>query len=309
MIFRKRLVSVPLHLMKTLDAKSISARELYSYLSGAVSPRPIALVSSIDAKGIVNLAPFSFFNMFSAQPPTVIFSCVDSLRTGSSKDTLYNAIETKELVVNLVNHAMVQQTSLASTAYPKDIDEFKKAGFTTLDSLVVKAPRVSESPVQLECKVKEVIKLGDSNGAGNLVVCRVLKMHICKEVLDANEAIDPYKLDLVSRLGGNWYGRSREGLFEVEKPIVNLGIGVDALPEEIRNSKTLTGNDLGKLGNVERLPEVETIEKYLEENIELQKILSENNIEKLHNFALQLLQKGEVDAAWCALLGKINETI
>ena len=199
--------------MKTLDAKSISARELYANLTGAVSPRPIALVSSVDAKGVVNLAPFSFFNLFSANPPTVIFSCVDSMRDGSSKDTLHNAIETKEVVINIVNYEMVQQTSLASTAYSKGINEFEKAGFTPLESLEVKAPRVAESPIQLECRVEEVIKLGEEKGAGNLVVCSVLKMHINREVLDENEVIDPYKLDLVSRLGGNYYGRSREGLF------------------------------------------------------------------------------------------------
>lgn len=295
--------------MKTLDAKSISARELYSYLSGAVSPRPIALVSSIDAKGVVNLAPFSFFNMFSAQPPTIIFSCVDSLRDGSSKDTLYNAMDAKELVVNLVNYPMVEQTSLASTAYPKDINEFEKAGFTPIDSLVVKAPRVAESPVQLECKVEDIIKLGDSNGAGNLVVCRVLQMHISTKVLDESGAIDPYKLDIVSRLGGNWYGRSREGLFEVAKPITTLGIGIDALPEVIRNSEVLTGNDLGKLGNVEQLPKTEDVENYIAQNNVLQEILNNDDINELHRFAQALLQEGKVEAAWCALLGKIKETI
>src|SRR5699024_2740353 len=169
------------------------------------------------------------FNLFSAQPPTVIFSCVDSLRNGSSKDTLYNAIETKEVVINIVNYNMVQQTSLSSTAYAKGANEFKKAGFTPIESLDVKPPRVAESPIQIECRVEEVIKLGKENGAGNLVVCRVLKMHINKEVLDENEVINPFKLDVVSRLGGNYYGRAKEGLFEVTKPTTNLGIGVDAL--------------------------------------------------------------------------------
>lgn len=295
--------------MKTLDAKSISARELYAKLSGAVSPRPIALVSSIDAKGIVNLAPFSFFNMFSAQPPTVIFSCVDSLRNGSSKDTLYNAIETKELVINLVNYNMVQQTSLASTGYPKGVNEFKKAGFTELESLEVKAPRVAESPIQLECSVEEIIKLGEENGAGNLVVCKVLKMHINKEVLDVNDAIDPYKLDIVSRMGGNWYGRSRDGMFEVPKPGVSLGIGVDVLPENIRNSDVLTGNDLGKLGNVEKLPEESAIEAFVAKDGNLQDVLRNNNVEELHLYARKMLKEGEVEAAWCILLGKVKEKI
>lgn len=295
--------------MKTLDAKTISARELYANLTGAVSPRPIALVSSVDAKGVVNLAPFSFFNLFSANPPTVIFSCVDSMRDGSSKDTLHNAIETKEVVINIVNYDMVQQTSLASTAYAKGVNEFTKAGFTPLDSLEVKAPRVAESPIQLECKVEEVIKLGEEKGAGNLVVCRVLKMHINKEVLDENEVIDPYKLDLVSRLGGNYYGRSREGLFEVTKPISNLGIGIDSLPEDIRSSTILTGNDLGKLGNIEQLPEVTVVEAYLTENKEIQDLLKKNDVDALHLQAQSLLQDGKVEAAWCVLLGTVKEFI
>lgn len=295
--------------MKTLDAKSISARELYANLSGAVSPRPIALVSSVDAEGTVNLAPFSFFNLFSAQPPTVIFSCVDSLRDGSSKDTLYNAMETKELVINLVNYKMVEQTSLASTGYPKGVNEFEKAGFTQLASLEVKAPRVAESPVQLECSVEEIIKLGEENGAGNLVVCKVLKMHINREVLDEKEAIDPYKLDIVSRLGGNWYGRAREGLFEVTKPITNLGIGVDALPEVIRTSTVLTGNDLGKLGNVEKLPESNIIETFVAGDTVLQDVLNNNKLEELHLYAQELLKEGKVEAAWCVLLGKVKEII
>lgn len=295
--------------MKTLDAKLISARELYANLAGAVSPRPIALVSSVDAKGAVNLAPFSFFNLFSAQPPTVIFSCVDSLRNGSSKDTMYNAIETKEVVINIVNYNMVQQTSLSSTAYPKGINEFVKAGFTPLDSVDVKPPRVAESPIQLECKVIEIIKLGKEKGAGNLVVCEVLKMHINKEVLDENEVIDPYKLDVVSRLGGNYYGRAKEGLFEVTKPTTNLGIGIDALPENIRNSNILTGNDLGKLGNIEQLPEAALIDAYLTEKTEIHELIKENNIEGLHLHAQKLLRNNEVEAAWYVLLGTVKEII
>lgn len=295
--------------MKTLDAKLISARELYANLAGAVSPRPIALVSSVDAKGAVNLAPFSFFNLFSAQPPTVIFSCVDSLRDGSSKDTMYNAIETKEVVINIVNYNMVQQTSLSSTAYPKGINEFVKAGFTPLDSVDVKPPRVAESPIQLECKVIEIIKLGKEKGAGNLVVCEVLKMHINKEVLDENEVIDPYKLDVVSRLGGNYYGRAKEGLFEVTKPTTNLGIGIDALPENIRNSNILTGNDLGKLGNIEQLPEAALIDAYLTEKTEIHELVKENNIEGLHLHAQKLLRNNEVEAAWYVLLGTVKEII
>lgn len=290
--------------MKTLDAKSISARELYANLTGAVSPRPIALVSTVDAKGAVNLAPFSFFNLFSANPPTLVFSCVDSLRDGSSKDTLYNAIDTKEVVINLVNYQMVQQTSLSSVAYEKGVNEFVKAGFTELASVEVAPPRVAESPIQLECSVEEVIKLGDANGAGNLIVCKVLKMHIDKEVLDEKDAIDPFKLDIVSRLGGSWYSRAREGLFEVAKPVTTKGVGVDAIPESIRTSEVLTGNDLGKLGNVEQLPKASVVQAYVEKDQNLQAILEKDIVEDLHLYAQALLKENKVEAAWCVLLGK-----
>lgn len=295
--------------MKIFDAKSASARELYSYLAGAVSPRPIALVSSIDAKGLVNLAPFSFFNIFSAAPPILIFSCVDSLRDGSSKDTLYNAQETKEVVINLVNYAMVEQTSLASTAYEKGVNEFEKAGFTAQKSELVAPPRVAESPVQIECSVEQIIKLGDSKGAGNLVVCRVLRMYIDKQILDKEEKIDPFKLDIVSRLGGNWYGRSKEGLFEVTKPIANLGVGIDALPKDIKESTILSGNDLGKLGNIEQIPTPKIIDEFVEKNKKLYGLLKQNNRAEVHRFAKELLQKNEVEAAWCALLATVKETI
>lgn len=292
--------------MKTLDAKSNSARELYANLTGAVSPRPIALVSSVDTSGAVNLAPFSFFNIFSAQPPILVFSCVDSLRDGSSKDTLYNAIETKQVVINLVNHQMVQQTSLSSVAYEKGVNEFVKAGFTELASIEVKPPRVAESPIQIECSVENVIKLGEENGAGNLIVCKVLKMHINKNVLDENDEIDPFKLDIVSRLGGSWYGRAKEGLFQVAKPTTTLGLGVDALPENVRNSKILTGNDLGKLGNVEQLPKASVIQDYVEKDLSLQTILENGSMEELHLYAQALLNQENIQAAWCVLLGKIE---
>ena len=295
--------------MKTLDANLISARELYAGLTGAVSPRPIALVSTVDANGAVNLAPFSFFNIVSANPPILVFSCVDSLRDGSSKDTLYNAEETKEVVINLVNYQMVEQTSLSSTAYPKGVNEFEKAGFTELASLKVKAPRVAESPVQIECSVEEIIKFGEDNGSGNLVICKVLSMHISNEILDEKDAIDPYKLDIVSRLGGSWYGRANQGLFEVAKPLSSIGIGIGALPEAVRNSEVLTGNDLGKLGNVELLPDKLAVDAYIKEDQFLQAILEKQNINELHLYAQELLQKGNIEAALCVLSVELNNKI
>ena len=238
--------------MLTINPKEVKVPVLHSYLLGAVAPRPIAFASTIDKNGNPNLAPFSFFNVFSANPPIAIFSPARSGRTGITKHTHDNINEVPEVVINVVSYSMVQQTSLASTEYPKGVNEFEKAGFTALKSELVKPYRVKESPVQMECKVNQVIELGNQGGAGNLVVCEVLLIHVDENILDANKNIDPNKIDLVSRMGGNWYCRaSGNTLFEVEKPIATMGIGIDKIPAHIRNSKVLTGNNLGQLGNVE----------------------------------------------------------
>ena len=240
--------------MKTIDPKAVSTAALHGYMLGAVTPRPIAFASTIDSAGNVNLSPFSFFNVFSANPPIMIFSPARRGRDNTTKHTYENVLQVKEVVINIVNYDIVQQMSLSSTEYGKGVNEFEKAGLTPLASQTIKPPRVAESPVQFECRVNEVISLGTEGGAGNLVICEVLKMHINEAILDADGKIDPVKLDAVSRMGGNWYGRAKQGMFEVPKPLSRLGIGFDQLPEAIRTSKLLTGNDLAKLANVEVLP-------------------------------------------------------
>ena len=240
--------------MKTIDPKAVSTAVLHGYMLGAVTPRPIAFASTIDSAGNVNLSPFSFFNVFSANPPIMIFSPARRGRDNTTKHTYENVLQVKEVVINIVNYDIVQQMSLSSTEYGKGVNEFEKAGLTPLASQTIKPPRVAESPVQFECRVNEVISLGTEGGAGNLVICEVLKMHINEAVLDADGKIDPVKLDAVSRMGGNWYSRAKQGMFEVPKPLSRLGIGFDQLPEAIRTSKLLTGNDLAMLANVEVLP-------------------------------------------------------
>jgi flavin reductase (DIM6/NTAB) family NADH-FMN oxidoreductase RutF len=293
--------------MLRIDPKEVKIPVLHSYLLGAVAPRPIAFASTVDANGKPNLAPFSFFNVFSANPPIAIFSPALSGRTGLTKHTYDNIKEVPEVVINVVNYDMVQQTSLASTEYAKGVNEFEKAGFTPLKSELVQPFRVKESPAQLECKVKQVIELGTQGGAGNLIICEIVLMHISEAVLDENKNIDPRKMDLVARLGGNWYSRTDErSLFEVTKPITNLGIGIDQLPEYIRKSTVLTGNNLGQLGNVEKQPTKEEVLHY--KNSSLQEALktygksANANGQELHHVAKALLDKGNVEDAWKILL-------
>lgn len=293
--------------MISILPQDLSTAKLHGYLLGAVSPRPVAFASTIDKKGNVNLSPFSFFNVFSAKPPILVFSPARRGRDNTTKHSYENVLEVPEVVINIVSFDMVQQTSLASTEYAKGINEFKKAGFTELSSDIVKPPRVAEAPVQLECKVNDVISLGKEGGAGNLVICEVVKLHIKEDVLDENGAIDPFKIDTISRLGGNWYSRAKEGLFEVAKPLTTLGIGVDALPEEIRYSKVLTGNDLGILGNVEDFPNSEEINTFIDASEELKDIANLGNVDIIHKKAQEFLNKGEVEKAWKLLLGSKND--
>ena len=246
--------------MLTIDPKEVSTGKLHRYLLGAIGPRPIAFASTIDAEGRPNLSPFSFFNVFGSNPPTLIFSPARRGRDNTVKHTYNNVKNIDEVVINIVNYDIVQQMSLSSTEYAEGVNEFEKAGFSMLKSELVRPFRVAESPVQFECKVKQVIETGQEGGAGNLVICEVLKMHINESILDEDGFIDQHKIDLVARMGGNWYSRANLGMFEVPKPLSTLGIGIDAIPVEIRESKTLTGNDLGKLGNVEALPKDEEIE-------------------------------------------------
>jgi len=290
--------------MPSFDVKSLSLGQLTGFLQGAIAPRPIAFASTIDKKGNPNLSPFSFFNVFSINPPIVVFSPSRRVRDNSIKHTLVNCQETKEVVINMVNYEMVEQMSLSSTEYPEGVNEFIKAGFTMIPSEVVKPFRVGESPVQMECKVNQIISLGSEGGAGNLVICEVLKIHISENVLNENGVIDQNKIDLVSRLGGNWYSRSNKGLFEVEKPLSTLGIGVDSIPEFIKNSSVFDGNDLGKLGNVEALPTEEEITIFVKQNFSVKGVLSSDDETKIHQKAKEYLNNNDVLSAWKVLLAK-----
>jgi len=299
--FKKRGRLATFTVMISISPEAISTGQLHGYLLGAIAPRPIAFASTIGKDGAVNLSPYSFFNVFSANPPIVIFSPARRVRDNTIKHTLENVREVPEAVINIVSYAMVQQMSLSSTEYPKGTNEFTKAGFTAIASETVKPPRVAEAPVQLECKVLNVVALGDQGGAGNLVIAQVTKLHIKEEILDANGRIDPVKIDTVARMGGNWYSRSREGMFEVPKPLSSLGIGVDAIPASIRNSHLLSGNDLGQLGNVEGLPSQEEILAFMKAQGESQHNFTE---EQKHLLAKNFILEGDVMSAWKILLAK-----
>lgn len=293
--------------MLEINPKDLSTKDLHGYLLSSVGPRPIALVSTIDNEGRPNLSPFSFFNVFSANPPIAIFSPARRVRNNTTKHTLQNAASTKEVVINIVSYPIVEQTSLSSTEYKEGVNEFIKSGLTPLESIQVKPYRVKESPVQMECLVKDIISLGEEGGAGNLVVCEIVKMHISENILNEHHQIDPNKIDLVGRMGANWYCRaSKTSLFEVQKPNSKIGIGYDQLPQHIRNSNILSGNDLAKLANVESLPSMEDIAKF-KENKDLVKILKssldENQTrENLHYHCKKLLQENKVLDAWSTLL-------
>ncbi len=281
--------------MTTFEPKDLTTAKLHGYLLSAVAPRPIAFASTIDAEGNPNLSPFSFFNVFSANPPILIFSPARRVRNNTTKHTLENAQVTREVVINVVNYDIVQQMSLSSTEYAKGVNEFEKAGLTMLESDLVKPFRVAESPVQLECKVNDIVALGNEGGAGNLIICEVVKLHMDDAILDEKGSIDQEKLDLVSRAGGSYYSRARAGFFEIPKPLSTLGIGVDALPEQVRNSSVLTGNDLGMLGNVEALPNKD--EAFTKKH-DLQHLTTREKHEKAQAF----LSFGDIDSAWCTLL-------
>jgi hypothetical protein len=283
----------------------IKTSQLHAYLLGAIAPRPICFASTIDEDGNMNLSPFSFFNVFGSKPPILIFSPARRVRNNTIKHTLENAIRTKEVVINVVNYAIVQQMSLASCEYDKGVNEFEKAGLTPIASEMVKPFRVKESPVQLECKVLEVKATGEEGGAGNLVICEVVCMHINDAVLNEQLQIDPHKIDLVARMGGDFYCRaSGNAVFEVAKPNLNLGVGVDQLPEAIRLSKVLTGNHLGVLGNCTSVPLIDEAysDKHLNELLSRSNTNLEERINALHTYAKELLDANKIDQAWQVLL-------
>jgi flavin reductase (DIM6/NTAB) family NADH-FMN oxidoreductase RutF len=289
----------------TIIPGEIKTAQLHAYLLGSIAPRPICFASTIDSNGVSNLSPFSFFNVFGSKPPILIFSPSRRVRDNTIKHSLENVYETKEVVINVVNYKIVQQANLTSCEYPKGTDEFVKAGFTAVKSDIVKPFRVKESPVQLECKVLQVIETGKEGGAANLIICEVLCMHIDDDVLDESGKIDPNKIDLVARMGGDYYCRaSGSAIFEVHKPNTELGVGVDALPAEIRNSHILTGNNLGMLGNSTSIPLVSEV-LYDERLTVLLKEYSHDERAKqeaLHTYAKELLDSGNVNKAWQVLL-------
>lgn len=276
--------------MISINPQDISTGKLHGYLLGAVAPRPICFASTINAFGEVNLSPFSFFNVFSANPPILVFSPARRVRDNTTKHSLENVLEIDEVVVNIVNYEMVQQMSLASTEYPKGVNEFIKSGFTEIASDLIRPPRVAEAPVQFECKVLNVVSLGNEGGAGNLVICQVVRLHMHETILDEEGKINPFKIDTVARMGDNWYSRAKMGMFEVPKPLSTMGIGVDALPEAIRNSNILSGNDLGMLGNVSVLPAEASI------------FVSTSEV--AHQEAHSLLEQGKVSEAWKLLVSE-----
>lgn len=287
--------------MITVDPKSISVPTLQGYLQGTVAPRPIAFVSSVDLNGSVNLSPFSFFNMFSMNPPILVFSPSRRVRDNSTKHTLQNVLEVKEVVINIVSHEMVEQASLASCDFPKGINEFVKAGFTEVPSVIVKPPRVGEAPVSFECKVNQIIPLGTDGGAGNLVICEVLLLHMKEKIFDEKGKINSQKLGAVARMGGDDYCRAYgDALFKVPKPNEKVGIGYDQIPVSVRNSEVLTGNDLGRLGNIEKLPDQNSINAF-KLTSEWLSIFSSGEA-GIHQYAQQLLREGKIEDAWRVLL-------
>jgi flavin reductase (DIM6/NTAB) family NADH-FMN oxidoreductase RutF len=297
--------------MKTINPKNIEIPKLHRYLLGAVGPRPIAFASTIDKDGVANLAPFSFFNAFSANPPILVFSPARSGRTNTTKDTYNNVKILPEVVINVVNFELVHQMSLASSPYPSSVDEFVKSGLTPVASECVQPFRIKESPVQFECKVNEVIELGDQGGAGNLIICEVLRIHIDEAILDEQQMIDQHKIDLVSRMGGNWYCRADENsMFEIPKPITTCGIGYDELPEDIKNSDVLTANNLGQLAGIESIPNETDVNEYkLIELSELFLSLEEDATQleiEIHKRAKLLLEKNHLEEAWLTLLSFNN---
>lgn len=296
--------------MKTIYPNDLAPVEFHALLQGSIAPRPIAFVSTVDLEGNVNLSPFSFFNLFSTNPPILIFSPSRRVRDNTTKHTLENVKEVPEVVIHIVGFNLVEQMSLASTEYEKGVNEFVKAGLTEMPSVKVQPPRVKEAPISFECKVNEVKPLGEVGGSGNLVICEVLVAHISEEILDEFGRIDPHKLDAVARLGGNWYSRaSGASLFQIPKPLRTKGIGVDQIPEEIKNSSILTGNNLGRLGNVEQLPSQVEINAYsLRPEIQEIRVRFVNDeeswLDHIHQLAQEKLAEGEMEEAWKILLQK-----
>lgn len=290
------------------NLKDLKPLEKQYYLQHVIAPRPICFASTIGKAGNVNLSPFSFFNLFSSNPPIVVFSPARRVRDNTTKHTLQNVLEVPEVVINIVTYDMVQQTSLASCEFPKEVNEFIKAGFTAEPATLVKPPMVKESKVKMECKVIEVKPLGTEGGAGNLVICEVLYMHIDDSLLDKELKIDQRKINHVARLGDDWYCVVNENnLFRVEKPNTQVGIGADSLPAAIRNSKILSGNNIGQLANMNDIPAIDPSfdDPHLKQIIQYYSVNPEEMERELHLYAKKLLDEGKVKEAWQVLLSII----
>jgi flavin reductase (DIM6/NTAB) family NADH-FMN oxidoreductase RutF len=296
--------------MLSLDPKELTQPKLHQYLLGAIGPRPIAFASTLDAEGRSNLAPYSFFNVFSSNPPILIFSPARRGRDNTTKHTLENALVTKECVINIVNYAMVEQMSLASTEYPEGVSEFEKTGLTPIASEVVKPFRVKEAPVQFECKINDVVALGTQGGAGNLVICEVVRIHVSEDILDEDGRISPVKIDQVARMGGHFYTRANQGLFQLPQPMTQVGIGFDKMPEDVRTSQVLTGNELAQLAGVEALPNETEVNEYkltelADMFMEYEGMASELE-QQLHQKAKALVADKKITEAWMTLLAFNN---
>jgi flavin reductase (DIM6/NTAB) family NADH-FMN oxidoreductase RutF len=288
-----------------LDLQELKPAEKQYYLQHVIAPRPICFASTIDKEGNVNLSPFSFFNLFSNNPPIVVFSPARRIRNNTKKHTLQNVLEVPEVVINIVTYDMVQQTSLASCEFPREVNEFSKVGFTAIAATIVKPPMVKESKVKLECAVHEIKSLGNEGGAGNLVICEVIKMHIDDSLLDADNKMDQRKIHHVARLGGDWYCVVNEqNLFEVEKPNTQVGIGIDALPQAFRNSKILSGNDLGQLANISELPVIDPSfeDDHLKQIIQYYSVSPDEMEKEIQGYAKKLLEEDKLKEAWQVLL-------
>jgi flavin reductase (DIM6/NTAB) family NADH-FMN oxidoreductase RutF len=293
--------------MLTLDPKELPIPKLHGYLLGAIGPRPIAFASTVDENGVNNLSPFSFFNVFSAAPPILIFSPARNGRTNTTKDTYNNVKKVPEVVINIVNMDILHQMSLSSSPFSPEVDEFVKSGLTPIPSETIRPMRVKEAPVQFECKVNQVIELGDQGGAGNLVICEVTKIHIHEDILGADGMIDQKKINLVARMGGNWYCHANEhSMFEITKPITTVGIGFDQLPEDIRNSPILNMNELAQLAGITELPNETDVNEY--KLLELSDIFvtledEPAKLERaLHERAKSLIANNDIEGAWMTLL-------
>lgn len=297
--------------MLTIDPKNTPTAELHQYMLGAVAPRPIAFVSTISGDGIPNLAPYSFFNAYSSRPPVLVFSSNRRVRDNTTKDTLSNVEDTREVVINIVNYDMVYQMALASVEYGREIDEFAKSGLTPIASDIVKPFRVKESPVQIECIVQRVIPLGNAGGAGNLIICEIVRMHISQHILDEKGHISPYKTDQMARMGKNYYCRVvPQSIMSIHQPVEKMGMGVDALPDDIRLSSVLTGNDLARLAAEIALPSTENIAQLAQIDTQLSQLLtapkSNEQQTAIHQYAQKLIAQNQIEQAWIALLAQPN---